>query len=583
VYPSFDHGVLPSVYSFNPARPAWVDELITPLLVAERGDLPSSASVFLDRLKIFKDQQLSAQLAPVLVEHEKQPEREQRDGLTQVKLSTVLGAAQGLAAGIPVWKRVSLRSRSTVVVVGVCVLVALLVGGAVVDSVRARAKRQIALEANPGDVALDDMVGAGWEGQQRQLQKMFASEDPLAHDALLRLLRTVTEPEARDYIVDGLLSRSQRMGLALSAEQVGTWKRKLKGPIPSGALLERLLRIVDPLVPAEARVQLLTELYAEQPTLAMRLALAASLDLGSSEPYRVVVVRGSKESGGIRGGEKRSLFALALAVPDLANAFLDSIRPHISRIPDEDIAWLVTQLSVTNTSLAYEMAGVLIARQVVTGPRSLFLRELEPSAVISASVRAVLVSCAMSGPTRNDLPALASWSSPSAARVLALVALTAEDEQVVATAFDIMAAKPTTSTSVANILSAVRGTSEVNKAQAARIVASVMLDAKLSDEDISKAVAGVDLSEEWGVVVRALLDAHADRVVVELLHRYGDSLDTELLFEILEQGRPKVKISAIEVLSRSEDVGIRRRALELYPEEKEPDVIAAYERHLKDK
>lgn len=583
VHPQIDDGVLAPVYSFNPARPSWVDELITPLLTADRSSLPISAGVFLERLRIFKDHQLSAQLAPVVVENEKSPQREQRDGLRQVKLSAAMGVASDVGSFDRLWKRFNLRSRSALVVIGVCVLLALFVGRAVLRAVKAHASRQMVLDAGPADVALDFGSAAGWEERQEQLRKVIASDDPLASDVLLRMLRSVEGTSERDFIFQGILSRSQRMGLPLSAEQVGIWKRKLQGPIPLGALLERLLRIVDPLVPAEARVQMLSELYVEQPALAVRLAMAAALDLGASEPYRGIVARGSKENAGIKGGEKRSLFALGLVIPDIASTFLDAIRPQIARIPDEDLIWVVTQLAVSNPQLGHELGAALIKRQLVTGPRALYLRELDPLVAIPSAVRVSLVNCAVFGPTRKDLTALGGWNSNAAGRALLLVALTTDDAQLVATAFDIMAAKPSPEPSVTPVISAVRGANEVNKAQAARLVAAVVLDARLSDDEISKALAGIELSEEWNEVVRALLDAHADRVVTELLHQHSSSLDTELLFDMLERGRPKVKIAAIEVLGQSKDVGIRKRALELYPEEKEPDVIAAYERHLKDK
>jgi hypothetical protein len=583
VYPSVDQGIVPPVSSFSSGCPAWVDELITPLLVAERDDLPISAGVLLERLRVFKDHQLTAQLAPVLVEQEKMLQREQRDGLTQIKLSSVLGEERDPRVSKSVWMRMALRSRRTLVAAGVCALAVLFIGRAVFNSVTAQANRQMALEDVPEDVTLDVSVGAGWDEQKDQLRKIFASEDPLAHDVLLRRLRAVTEPVERDFIVEGILSRSQRMGLPLSAEQVNIWKRKLQGTIPSGVVFERLMRIIDPLVPAEPRVQMLSELYAEQPALAVRLAMAVALDLDSSEPYRAIVARGAKDSGSIKGGEKRSLFALGLALPDLASTFLDAIRPHVRRIPDEDLIWLVNQLSMTSAPLANEMVGVLLTRQVVAGPRSLFLRELDTSVAIPAPVRIALVNCAVLGPTRKDLTAFGGWNSTSVTRVLLLVALSTDDAQLAVTAFDIMAAKPSTDPSVVSIVSAVRAASEIDKAQAARLVAAVVLDAKLSDDEISKAVGGIDLSDQWNGVIRSLLGAHADRVITELLHHFGKALESELLFEMLERGGPKVKIGAIEVLGRSEDVGVRKRALELYPDEKDPDVIAAYERHLKDR
>jgi hypothetical protein len=238
---------------------------------------------------------------------------------------------------------------------------------------------------------------------------------------------------------------------------------------------------------------------------------------------------------------------------------------------------------MTSAPLANEMVGVLLTRQVVAGPRSLFLRELDTSVAIPAPVRIALVNCAVLGPTRKDLTAFGGWNSTSVTRVLLLVALSTDDAQLAVTAFDIMAAKPSTDPSVVSIVSAVRAASEIDKAQAARLVAAVVLDAKLSDDEISKAVGGIDLSDQWNGVIRSLLGAHADRVITELLHHFGKALESELLFEMLERGGPKVKIGAIEVLGRSEDVGVRKRALELYPDEKDPDVIAAYERHLKDR
>jgi hypothetical protein len=581
VYPTCSNGILPPVFSFNESRPTWVDELITPLLTAQRQDLPVSAGVFLERLKIFKDDQLSAQLAPVLVENDKVPQREQQDGVRQVKLSTALGESTEPHRMKSAWRHLSLRTRTAAIVAGASLFFAIIVGRAVFNSDSGQVSRLNALEAGPEDVAFVEVNGASWAEREEQLRKMFASDDPLAHDALLRKLRTVAESSERDFIVEGILSRCQRMGLVLSAEQVLIWKRKLGGPIPPGVFLERLLRIVDPLVPAGPRAQLLSELYGEQPALAMRLAFAAALDLGSSEPYRAILSRGARSAAVNKGSEKRSLFALALAVPDLANAFADAIRPHMSRIPDEDVAWLVTQLAFSNPTLASEMAESLIARQVVSGPRTLFLRELESATSMSVAVRTSLVNSAVSGPNRKDLSPLLTWNSPSAARALLVVVLTTEDAQLTTTAFEVAAARLSADPVMLPLMSAIRSAGEVNRSQVARVIAAVVLEKKLSDDEISKALAGIELSAEWDPVLRALIDAKSDRVVVELLRSHGEEVDPELLIEILKRGQPKMKIKAIEVVGQLKDGELKRLALELYPEEKDPDVIAAYDQQLK--
>lgn len=581
VYPPLEHGPLPPVSSFNELAPAWVDELITPLLAAEGAELPVSASVFLERLKIFKDHQLTAQLAPVLVEPDKSPTREQPAGAVQVKLSTVLGQERDAPESRPIWKRVPSRGQLKALAIGGCVVGVLLVARNLFESFTAHANRQMVLETGPEDVAVDNGAEGSGEQQREQLRKMFASEDPLAHDALLRKLRAVTDPTERDFIIEGITSRSQRMGLVLAADQVRLWKKNLKGAVPEGAAIERLLRIIDPLVPTEPRVEMISALYAEQQGLAARLAMAVALDLGSIESYKPIIARAAKDSAGIEGADERSLFALALVVPELSQTFVDVMRTNFPRIPDADVIWLAKELTIRNAPLAAEMAGILMSRQIVTGPRALFLKELDPSVAAPAPVQMSLVSCAVSGPTRKDVMAFGNWYSVAAVRSLLLAALSTDDPQLSSLAFDALAAKPLADTSVSSIVDIVRASGGIDRAQAARLTAVVGLESKLSDDDISKALTGLNVSGQLGVVIRGILDSKADRVVLELLHQYGPMLGSGLLLEMLKHGRPKVRVSTIEVLGRSGDSVVRKLALDLYLEEKDQDVIAAYERYLK--
>jgi hypothetical protein len=342
-----------------------------------------------------------------------------------------------------------------------------------------------------------------------------------------------------------------------------------------------VLRVLDPLVPANGRAEMLMGLYGEEPSLASRLALALAFDSGLPDVYRPVVARFAQESVGIREVEKSSLFAIAAAVPDLSKAFAQELQPTTVRLSDEDLLWLVPVLSARDPELLTEVSGILRERGVLTGARMLFLQEATATPKIPEVVRSALVRCAIAGPTRKEVGVFANWTAAAAGRVLLLVIATAQDATLVPIAFDFFASKPIDDTALLAIIEQIRSASEIDRGQAARVVAAIGLGEKLTDQDISTLLADLSLTGGLRAIIRTATESQADRVLVSLLQRYGASFDSGLLLDMIKRGRPLVQAGAIEVLAQSGDEITKKRAAEYVVGETDVVVRAAYEKYLR--
>jgi hypothetical protein len=175
----------------------------------------------------------------------------------------------------------------------------------------------------------------------------------------------------------------------------------------------------------------------------------------------------------------------------------------------------------------------------------------------------------------------ANWTAAAAGRVLLLVIATAQDATLVPIAFDFFASKPIDDTALLAIIEQIRSASEIDRGQAARVVAAIGLGEKLTDQDISTLLADLSLTGGLRAIIRTATESQADRVLVSLLQRYGASFDSGLLLDMIKRGRPLVQAGAIEVLAQSGDEITKKRAAEYVVGETDVVVRAAYEKYLR--
>jgi hypothetical protein len=161
-----------------------------------------------------------------------------------------------------------------------------------------------------------------------------------------------------------------------------------------------------------------------------------------------------------------------------------------------------------------------------------------------------------------------------------LVSLTTNDDALSALAFDALASKPLPDQSLAALIEVIRAIPQADKGRAARIAAALSFESKLSDEELSNALRGLQASGAMQSVIGSALKSSSARVVNELLQQYGTQISSGLILDVLKHPDPKVRIKGIEILSVTGSLVAQNNALDLYLKEKDADVLAAYKRVL---
>jgi hypothetical protein len=574
--------------------PAWLDDFLVPLLNADPSQLPHSAGAFLEQLKLYKEGELCAELAPAPVEPQPKTAAAHEGDAVQVRLANPVGEARVSQRAVfkPDAESNQSQRRVAIIIAFAFFAAFFMEGRAFVSWIDGLINGPEIAEIHPGDVAVAITNSGTLEERREQLKVIFASEDPVAHDTLLRRLRQLKDTPEREFVVSGLLERSQRMGLLLSSAEARRWIQDLallqspsvlhgsSGHYQSGITAEQILKVTDPLLPQPLRIDLLTACYERDPTHTAVMAAALALDMGQMEAFAPFVSRYAKGSLEVADADRRSLLSLLFLLPEFAQSHADLLRDRVGQIPDEDLTWLLKEVVVRKVSGVQQISSQLISRQIISGLQVLFLKELGAATSLPLAVEVALVSSAIAGPSKEDLVTFSKWYSPAAANILFVVVLTAKDESLAALAFDAILAKPVASPVLANLLEVIRSAPRVDRMQAGRVSAAMAVEPRLSDQELSAVLRGLQVDGALQPVIDTLFRSSSSRVINELLQQYGDQLGSGLIHRVLQHPDPKVRLRAVELLALTKNRAAQQEALELYLREEDADVIAAYKRVL---
>ncbi|MCB0310690.1 MAG: hypothetical protein KDD42_05615, partial [Bdellovibrionales bacterium] len=276
--------------------------------------------------------------------------------------------------------------------------------------------------------------------KRNQLDKIVNSDDPLAHDILVKSAREADSRELRELAEKAIVDRARRLGLMRSAEQVRQWLRRLKqDQLPPS--YEPILKSLDTTLPVEAVSASLRRAYADQPELVLRLAVALALDSNQLEAFQPVIAQLVGDAMKFEDAAQYSAISLILANPDLAVVFGEDVIQKRTEIPDADLLWLLKLLADRNDINVRAIASQAVERGILPPIRAQFLQLIRDRSDLPPDVLHALLRAAAGALSVDDIASFGRWFDLETERVLLAVLADAPDDRVRLEAFDTLAGR----------------------------------------------------------------------------------------------------------------------------------------------
>ena len=412
--------------------------------------------------------------------------------------------------------------------------------------------------------------------RQVELEKLTNSDDPLAHELLVRTALGASSDEERLLAERAIVERARRLGMLRSAEQGRTWLRSLQETtLP--AEYEVILRLLNANLPHEARLSFLKQVLAHDADLAVRLTAAEALDLpnsGLTELLAQLVSDRTKLPDAIG----KALLPLLLADPELAELYGDDVIQRRDQLELADLKWVLPILADRNDSAIRALANLALERSAVSPVRVVFLELLRDREDLSPDVLATLVRASTDKATMADIAVLGRWIDTGAERaLLALCATLPKDDPRALEAFDTMAGRSGSVEPASSMVEWIREDRWAQREKFIQVVGALSFADRMTRAEIDETL------ESFGGTLRdpGLLEVivlHSGPELSGLLvARFGDKLGMGGLLNLLSHPEKQVRLAAIKGLKDVNEASVLRLVLEKYQQERDSDVKQAYQ------
>jgi hypothetical protein len=408
-----------------------------------------------------------------------------------------------------------------------------------------------------------------------QLEKIVNSDDPIAHDILVTSAKDSRTEQLRALSERAIIDRARRLGLMRSSEQVRQWLRSVKGEqLP--AMYEPALRLLDPMLPVDARASLLRQAYASEPAVVLKLGAALALDSGKLDEYQMVLAQLVGDAIKMEDAGQHSSLALILASEDLALLYGDDVIQRREQIPDTDILWLLKVLADRNDMNLRAVANLAIERSTLPPLPTTFLTLVRDRPDVPVETLSALIRAAAGTLRTDDIGAFGRWYDVEAERVLlAIVALEISPE-LRQEAFDTLAGKSLSIEPSASLVEWVRRNQWDNRSTFARSVGVLGNIAAFSDAELEDVFRSLDRYAEDPDFVDIMLESRHPRIARLVVKRYAGKLGLGGLINLLNNPDKEVRITAVRSLKDYNDIGALKFILDNYERERDEAVREAY-------
>lgn len=302
-----------------------------------------------------------------------------------------------------------------------------------------------------------------------ELEKIVNSDDPLAHDILVKSAKDAKSAQLRALSEKSIIDRARRLGLVRSAEQVRQWLRTLRqGEMPPS--YEAVLQSLDVTLPGEAHNSYLRQAYATNPTMVLRLAAALALDSNKLPDYQAVLAQLIGDAMKFDDAKSHSTLGLILSNPELSVVFGDDVIQRREQIPDDDVLWLLKILANRGDINVRPIASAAVERGILSPLRGTYLSVIRDRGDLPPDVLNSLIRASAGILRVEDIGPLGRWYDVQSEKILLAILADSNDPAVLTEAFDTLSGKSLSSEPGASLVEWVRANNWEKRAEFAHAV-----------------------------------------------------------------------------------------------------------------
>jgi hypothetical protein len=443
------------------------------------------------------------------------------------------------------------------------------------------------LEARPSPVVatlqpIDVTLAPGPVEQGFTAEELEASEDPLAHEILVRRFKDSTSEEVRSAVWEVLLARALRHGLVRTTEFLREWAGQYaiwRGPFSSA---EPFLRLLDPSLPTEQRMQLIERARQSDEKAGHLVAAALALDLGDWEGVHGYFLALAAQKLGVQPPELDGFSprTLMIFVPEVVVRFGDELLTGDFEGTGPQLVWSLKQLVQRGMPGVRLLAQEGVRRRVAPEARLIFLKLLGASYELPTRVQSTLVAATFDQITLDQLKPLAEWFEPDAESAIWATVLTAADEEARVWAFDVLATRPIASRSISNLYDMVRSRYYAQRTVLAPVLAVMALEGEIPEDLFKPQFEGWEGKPEQKILVELVLKGPSADAIRELIQRYPTLLDRFTMLELTKHPSPAVRSIAVSSFADAHDIVYLKVLADNYAEETDGAVRAVYQEKI---
>ncbi len=573
---------LPPVSAKNAGVSGWVDGVIATSLESDPSRRFASASEMLLRVNEWRESEALKDILPAVSGKElSKSQRLSSSGAVPILLGRGMGEGVDKPEHTLTKKEKAKRSLGPLGWTSLIGLVLLIgwISCRIMIFVPQNAERA-SISVVPGDLTMAELADSTKGGNSvKRIESFVASDDPLAHEALLKEFQEASTPEVREYVWKAILDRGRRKGLVRGSDQLRAWAKSM-GPEFSPSNVAPLLRCLEPGLPADDRDGVLRVAYATYPRLVMRYLAALAIDSKKPESFQGIVSELSSQHAKIKDASAHSVFAVLLLVPEVYQSFLEDILALAVQIRDPDLLWVLENAAQENSSHISKLADLVLSRKIIESPRTVFLEVLRRGQQMPPSVVIALVRGALGAAEVENVSAVAQWLNKESFLSLAALAATASDDKVKELALNAMTNKPQSDALMTQVIDFAKAHFKDHSLKSAGIVSSIALQEFLSQQELSARLGKLEMLPRYKDFLSLLVAGASPKVVSVVLQDYGNDVPSSSLLPLLSSADKSLRVRAVDLLGKTNDVVALKLILEAYEVETDVDVRQAYEEKI---
>lgn len=570
--------------TLNPSAPIWVDEVLLKCLESIPGRRYGTAGSLLAALMEAKERIATEQSSVVERQSRSLTQKDKTDG-------TVVSFQPGIASEIPEGHLEQGVSAKRLIVVGsvLAILMAILiVGGFAVYkkvSVEEPTDQELVVHREAAGErmrqALDVVSDTDSELNEKRLkfQELAQSDDPLAHDILVRSAIDSETPKIRLIAEQEILARAKRLHFEIAANAVSSWLNtiSIQSPPPE---YEYALKALNASLPVEGRIEAVQRVFTTNPTLALRILTALVLEADESTPYQKITAQIVSASLNMNVPGDISPEAMLFAHEDVYKEYSQQLLTRLQNASDRDVKFLMDYTVGNAKPQMSAITTMALERKLIDPIKSVFLEPLRDRDSLPEGIPAVLLRAAQDNLSKGDLELIGMWLDKAAEPVLLGICADNSSPELQTEAVEYLAGRGISDQPQGTFIQWIKESAWERRAELAEPLGVTALSDKATIEKIHHALTKLEGFTKDKRIFNILFLASDPRFIGEVLKMYHAVVPSEALVTLLAHPSKEVRLAAIGSLDRVNEVGALNAIIELYNAEVDPDVRKAYSDNL---